>query len=143
LYYDAAHVISRATSLLLQLGKDFEETEKLRDAMIETRFTGCSGPISFSKDSNNRDMATFDINNYQIVDDKYTSVPVGIYSPLGLTQFSYYGDGILFADGTNVPPKESRATDYYCPFDESEAETFDNGIMLIYVIAFVHLVCTG
>jgi hypothetical protein len=48
----------------------------------------------------------------------------------------------LFADGTNVPPEESRAKDYYCPFDESEAETFDDGIMLVYVIAFVHLACT-
>jgi hypothetical protein len=62
---------------------------------------------------------------------------------LGITQFSYFGDGILFADGTNVPPKESRATDHYCPFNESEADTFRKGIILIYIIAFVHLACTG
>jgi hypothetical protein len=51
----------------------------------------------------------------------------------------YFGEGILFADGTNVPPEESRSEDYYCPFDESEAETFEDGIMLAYIIAFVYL----
>jgi hypothetical protein len=48
----------------------------------------------------------------------------------------------LFADGTNIPPEESRKVDYYCPFDESEASTFDNGIMLAYIIAFVYLSLT-
>jgi hypothetical protein len=77
--------VSRAASFLLSIGKDYEDASEMRKSMIETRFTGCSGPISFSKDSNNRDLASFDIYNYQLVDEKYSTVTAGVYTPLGTT----------------------------------------------------------
>jgi hypothetical protein len=68
---------------------------------------------------------------------------VGRFSPLAITLFEEYGDGIIFPDGTNTPPSDIRITESYdCPFDESKIETFDNGLMLAYIISFTLLTVT-
>jgi hypothetical protein len=111
--YDAALLVAHTTNFLLDLGYDYESAEEMRKGFYKIRFTGCSGVINFSEGTNDRDVATFKLDNLQLIDDVYTVVELGIMSPLSATFYRpIEGVEPIFGDGTSDSPATSRFVDH-------------------------------
>jgi polyisoprenoid-binding protein YceI len=48
---------------MLTSGKDFEDAYKYREIFFKTRFTGCTGVLSFDGTTNDRSPMDYDITN--------------------------------------------------------------------------------
>lgn len=83
LYYDAAMLYFHATNHLLESGQDYEDPLTLIETMRTTRFQGCSGRVTISPDSNDREPGEIQIHNFQYDEstDNYTIQLVGSYNP--------------------------------------------------------------
>jgi hypothetical protein len=47
----------------------------------------------------------------------------------------FFGDGIIYPDGTtNPPPAVAIEKSFDCPFNEDEVKTFEDGVILTYII---------
>ena len=55
------YLLAYAFDGALSRGIDYEVPIKLNDEIRNTRFTGCSGKISFEKDTNDRSFPGFDM----------------------------------------------------------------------------------
>ena len=62
--------------------------------------------------------------------------------------WTYFGDGIVWGDGTTQVPSEFRSDDSYCPFNEKDVSdseigyniTFSMGIMIIMLTVLLTLI---
>jgi hypothetical protein len=61
--YDAALLVAETASFLLNIGHEFENHSVMRDGFYKIRFTGCTGTVNFSQGTNDRDIATFRLEN--------------------------------------------------------------------------------
>jgi hypothetical protein len=67
-------------------------------------------------------------------------VRVGSYNPLSATLFSFIGEGVTYNDGTNqVPSNRWTIDEPDCPADEDDADDFQNGVMIMYVVVLLIL----
>jgi hypothetical protein len=57
-----------------------------------------------------------------------------LFNRFAETVWTFYDPGVIYPDGTTTPPPDVYNEDFDCPFNEDEAETFDKGLLLGYVI---------
>jgi hypothetical protein len=88
--------------------------------MRDTRFTGCSGYITFEKGTNNRDLGTFDIQNGRMNGEKHEVKVAGYYNPIAATVWTFFEGGIVWPDGTTNVPSDSRTVEHDCPFPDDD-----------------------
>jgi hypothetical protein len=61
---------------------------------------------------------------------------VGLFNRFSNIVWRWFEPGIIYPDGTTTPPPAVYSEDFDCPFNENEAETFDQGVLLAYIICF-------
>jgi hypothetical protein len=76
------------------------------------------------------------------VTSEFTVKKVGIFNQFSTTIWKFFEPGILYSDGTPTPPSDIEIEDWDCPFNEDDAETFHNGLMLAYLICFALCIVT-
>jgi hypothetical protein len=90
-YYDSWLATATTFDFALTLGNDFEDPTEFRRMYKDVRLTGCSGAIRFEKDSNNRDLMPFDIQNLQYKEGfGLQMINVGFFNPIGSTVWTWY-----------------------------------------------------
>jgi hypothetical protein len=67
-------------------------------------------------------------------DGEYVAARVGVYNQLAATVWTWYGDGILYPDGTTTPPPDMITRSKDCAYYDEDVRTFYDGIILSYVI---------
>ena len=139
--YDGVLAGALTIDWMLAQGLEFEDQPTYRYGFRLTRVTGATGQITYQKDTNDRDVGAYDINNLQEADGALSSVLAGIYNPLAQTIFTYYGDGIIYGDGTTAIPTEFRTDTSDCPFAEEDRQDSTIGSTIVYMagIGFITL----
>jgi hypothetical protein len=74
--------------------------------------------IRMEKDTNNREFMPYQIQNFQYdaETDDWMIMTVGSYNPYAAAIWQWYGQGILFNDGTTTPPSDTVAPDTTCGY---------------------------
>ena len=139
--YDGVLAGGMTIDWMLAQGLEFESQPTYRYGFQLTRVTGCTGQITYQKTTNDRDVGAFDINNLQDIDGSLVSVVAGIFNPLAQTVFTYFGDGIIYGDGTTTPPTEFRTSTGDCPFPDEDIQESTIGEAILYMagIGFITL----
>jgi hypothetical protein len=63
------YLIGYSLDLAVRRGMDYEDPARLNAVIRLSRFTGCTGAISFDSGSNNRSFTGFDITQYEYDSD--------------------------------------------------------------------------
>jgi hypothetical protein len=133
-YYDRLLAVALTISNALVQGKEFETWAAFRARFTDLRFTGSSGMVQMTKDSNDRHHGNLEIANLQQDSDGTFKVrTVGIYNRFADTVWKFYSPGIIYPDGTTVPPIAVISNDSDCPFNSSDSDQFDRGVLLSFV----------
>ena len=74
--WDAAFLALNGIQFLLNKGDDYYNSTLLNESIRKQKFTGCSGPISISYDSNERFDLIFQIDNIITANTTYIESPV-------------------------------------------------------------------
>lgn len=103
---------------MITKGEDYENGPELNKAMRIQRFTGCSGTVSVSSDSNDRSQIILDIANgyYNKTLKIWNDVSVGSYNMASTQPFTFTKD-IVWPDDGDSPPKDIRTKPDNCPFE--------------------------
>jgi hypothetical protein len=73
------------------------------------------------KDTNDRSLSPYDIINLQETEDgSPLFATAGVYNPLSQTIWTWYGDGIIFPDGTTGIPSDTITTSKTCGYPDKD-----------------------
>jgi hypothetical protein len=61
--YDANMLLALSLDFMVRLGIEYEDFQTAREQIRLQRFTGCTGFMTFSKTTNDRDLSNHAINN--------------------------------------------------------------------------------
>lgn len=137
LYYDSVLLYAHALHTMLVTGRDFENPHILSREMRASRFTGCSGLVTFEAGTNDRSQMSFELNNLQYFpsNDSWTIQTVIIYNPSSIVLFRKVGDMQWF-DGSSATPSDTRP-DPPCP-NYRDLSRFQKGEWLYMgILAFI------
>jgi ABC-type branched-subunit amino acid transport system substrate-binding protein len=145
LHYDGAKFILTALKAALLRGEDYEDSAVMLSELRKARFTGCSGYIAISSDSNDRREVAADLNNLirqgeDFIENKVMTILFTSSHPITVH------DSIKWPDGSELVPKINRLNYEDCPFPEEYRHNFDEGTVLEYaaLLAFAGVsVCIG
>ena len=70
-------------------------------------------------------------------DGAFINQNAGVYNPLAAALYVYYGDGIIWPDGTTNIPPDGKETDDDCPFPDDEIEDSKKGLQIAYMACLV------
>ena len=75
----------------MRRGFDYEDPQSLKYNLRMARYTGCTGKVSFEKDSNDRSFNGIFIQQYTLNEetDDFEIVTIGTYNPLSINMFSF------------------------------------------------------
>jgi hypothetical protein len=145
LHYDGAKLILTALKAALLRGEDYEDPAVMLSELRKARFTGCSGQIAISSDSNDRREVAADLNNLiregdAFIENKVMTILFTSSQPITVH------DSIKWPDGTELVPKIDRLNYVDCPFPEELRHSFYDGTVAEYaaLLAFAGAsVCIG
>lgn len=118
-YYDSTLTIAYALQMCMQLGLDYTNPAQLMKIMRETRFTGCTGFISWLSGSNDRAYHDYSILNMVRDPDSgiFTLKEVGYYRPTSALLLEFTSP-FIFPDGSSTVPSDLRVIFGNCPFED-------------------------
>jgi len=142
-YYDSVFALAHAIDTCIHLGLDYTNPIQLMKILRETRFTGCTGFVSWQTGDNNRAYVDYNIMNLQRdpVSGNYSLKIVGRYSPTSTLLYNFT-DPFIFGDGTSVVPSDLRVVFGDCPFEDKLMKQFPAGHNLAIGICVVIMILT-
>lgn len=114
--YDLVRHVALALDFAIRRGLNYNDWHDMIFALKSMRFVGCSGPIKFSSEDNNRISIDVDVSQARWIDGHEVDLKVLRTSLAGqsfftLADYEWY-------DGSNEVPRQSRLTYKGCPFPE-------------------------
>lgn len=146
IYYDAAYLYFYATQVLLEQGKDYEDTLEIMKAMRETYFHRCTGFIKIDRGSNDRAASEITLTNFQYdsSNDTYVLKIVGAYNPFSIQPY-LITPPIQWPDD-NPTYADTKPNYLNCPFLEELVKYIYEGkaigLCVDFAIAFLTLIMT-
>ena len=127
------YTLAYAFDSAMPRGFDYELPEQLKNEIRSQRFTGCSGFISFVKNSNDRSLPPFSLYQTEFKNDIIELIPFAAYNPLDEELFRFTGD-YFWADGSTSVPSDSFSESWDCPFSPDDVEPSPTGQEITSVI---------
>lgn len=115
--YDLANNAALALDFALKRGLNINNWKEMVFALKAIRFVGCSGPIKFSSEDNNRISIDIDISQARQLGDVVDDVKILRTSLTGQQNFYFYST-FEWYNNSPTPPKQNRLTYEDCPFPE-------------------------
>lgn len=132
LTYDTVSVIKEAILYLIAKGEDFDDPNKLMQAMRNNKIVGCIGPIVFSKETTGRTSTHYALSQV-FYDEKIHNAYI-----VDVAHFDRFGDQIITIVNDIKWPGESKMSNYRpvnpCSFDNFMVKSSTKGKMLLYII---------
>ncbi|CAG9309826.1 unnamed protein product [Blepharisma stoltei] len=134
---DAGWLILNALKFTIDQGEDIYDPYVFNSHLRQQRFLGCSGIVSISSQSNDRNSAPIGIYNirYDYENDILSETLIGAYDQGSLQLFTFYEDMNWYYNTTNIP-SDIVKSENGCPFKDSQIEYSVNGAGILYGIAF-------
>ena len=135
LYYDCAWLYILATDYMITRGLDYEDKDEIMRAMRSSHFKGCSGTITYDKDSNEPSDQIYSIlNSWTDTDQNTTSVRVAYY-------FNPFSVTLIEAVNPVEWPDDSQGhfldiLTYQCPFPTDQVRPFVPGTTLAFALSY-------
>ena len=136
LFYDSALAIAYALDLVINNGGDYMNSAVLMKSLRGSRFVGCSGTVTFDRETNDRSPMSYNILNAQFAesDSLVTNITtVGVYDPTSTVLFRLYSD-LIWCDGTTTVPLDMRISTIGCPHEDRFDKKFAKGKYLLWGI---------
>ncbi|CAG9313527.1 unnamed protein product [Blepharisma stoltei] len=146
--FDAVMLGLNGIKYLIDTGEDYEDPELLNAGIRKVRFTGCSGTVQISSNSNEKSTALISIWNevYNETQKRLTNVEVGSYS-IGRNPAFAFTAAITWPDNSANIPGQKRLNPDDCPFNLHLIRSSNVGKTLYYVfvwgIAIIVAVLSG
>ncbi|CAG9309825.1 unnamed protein product [Blepharisma stoltei] len=134
---DAGWLVLNALKFTIDQGEDIYDPYMFNTHLRQQRFLGCSGIVSISSQSNDRNSAPIGIYNfrYDSEHDILYEQMVGAYDQGSLQLFTFYEDMNWYDNTTNIP-SDIVKSENGCPFKDSQIEYSVHGAGVLYGIAF-------
>jgi hypothetical protein len=136
--YDGMLLLGNSLDLAVRRGFDFEVPRTFNDMIRLSRFTGCSGAVSFDKSSNNRSFSGFDIQQFEYDEetDSFEYASVATYNPLSTKLFDLKRS-FIWPNKATKPPTDTRVDDDTdCPFPDGDETISSAGTAVATVSIF-------
>jgi hypothetical protein len=75
--------------------------------------------------------------------EKHEVKVAGYYNPIAATVWTFFEGGIVWPDGTNNIPSDSRTVEHDCPFPDDDIQASSNGENIAYIVNFIVIGITG
>ncbi|CAG9309836.1 unnamed protein product [Blepharisma stoltei] len=134
---DSGWLVLNALKFTIDQGEDIYDPYLFNIRLRQQRFLGCSGIVSISSQSNDRNSAPIGINNfrYDSVNDILYEKMIASYDQGSLQLFTIYDD-MNWYDNTTNTPSDIVKSENDCPFKDSQIEYSAKGAGMFYGIAF-------
>ncbi|CAG9319852.1 unnamed protein product [Blepharisma stoltei] len=135
--FDAFMLVAHGLDYTINQGSDIENPWLLNKNLRKQRFISCSGLISIESNSNNRNYASINFNNfyYNKTDKTYYEVPVTIVN-LGTQVLFEQIQEITWPGNSHTTPNDMRDKNFDCPFEEKITSHSEKGIGVFFGICF-------
>lgn len=122
--FDSLMLLSNAIKFGISLGFDLQNPAVMRRAVRYQKFTGCSGTVSVSADSNDRSTNILGIYNlvYDASTQNWVDTEIGEYN-LGSLQPLKFNSEIIWPDSTTEIPIALKDLSIKCIYDTHETKT--------------------
>ncbi|CAG9309829.1 unnamed protein product [Blepharisma stoltei] len=134
---DSGWLILNALKFTIDQGEDIYDPYVFNTRLRQQRFLGCSGIVSISSQSNDRNSAPIGIYNfrYDSVNDILYEIMISSYDQGSLQLFTIY-ENMNWYDNTTNTPSDIVKSENGCPFKDSQIEYSVKGAGMFYGIAF-------
>ncbi|OMJ74699.1 hypothetical protein SteCoe_26308 [Stentor coeruleus] len=138
--YDTVSVVKEAVKYLLSIGEDYENYDKLMNAIRKNKFEGCLGNVYFDKEENTRASSQFLVQ--QIVYNTTTK----IFETIDISYLDRFSSQIFTLLNPYVWPTDSAPPNYRpynpCPFDNYQIKSSSKGKEALYIFSsFFVILC--
>ncbi|CAG9313524.1 unnamed protein product [Blepharisma stoltei] len=135
--FDAMTLVLHGLKYTINEGNDYENPELLNEGIRKVKFTGCSGTVQISSNSNEKNTAIISIMNsvYNKTLGHYVNIEVGSYT-VGSNPPFLITKNITWPDNTTNTPNEKRQNPDNCPFNLHLIQDSDAGHGLYYGFVF-------
>ncbi|CAG9316739.1 unnamed protein product [Blepharisma stoltei] len=142
-YYDSTLIAANALDFMINRGLDYSDPYKLMATLRNTKFIGCTGPVSISKGTNDRNFDFFYIEAIKLDNNRIPYIYlVGNLYPFG-TQVISYANPLIYSDGSTIKPTDLRNELDKCPFPDKLVKTFNKGRGLLFGICITVCLMTA
>lgn len=137
--YDTFLVVKNAIQHLINAGEDFDDHSLLIRAMRTQKFTGCSGDVFFSEESNSRatSISAVDQVVYNKTLQKYTSVTLALANKFSIVTLKYLRSPVWPSGLPEFPSNYIQASK--CGFKDSQKQKCSAGQTQILIVSAVYL----
>ena len=136
-FIDAVYSAGVTSKLLIDQGKAYEDKDVFMSALRNVRFLGATGMISFSSDSNDRNIYYYNVFNfYEDKDGTWHDEAVALISPLSTVYYTVLKDTVWVSGEMPKSMKE-----YYsnCPFRKDQIQDSSRGVAIKISVSIVLL----
>lgn len=107
---------------MLTRGTDYEIPSELNKEIRTQRFTGCSGYLSFERDTNDRNFPAFQLYQTEYKNGSINQILWAKYNPLDIQAVELYRD-FFWGDGSSSIPTDTFQEDWDCPFPDDDRQS--------------------
>jgi len=149
LYYDSVLAVALALDQVIRTGKDYVDPTVLMKSLRGSRFVGCTGTVTFDRETNDRSLMAYNILNAQFAGNhSYVTniTTVAVYDPTSTILFRTYTD-LIWCDGTTKVPLALRVSTIGCPHEDRFDQDFAKGRYLLWsmcvTVGLLTALCTA
>ena len=136
-FIDAVYSAGVTTKLLLDQGKAYEDKDVFMQTLRNVRFLGATGMISFSSDSNDRNIYYYNVFNFYEDDlGVWHDDAVALISPLSTVYYTVLKETVWVTGEMPKPMKENYSN---CPFRKDEIQNSSRGVTIKISVSIILL----